>query len=318
MSSSKAGADEEEETISCQYKVILLGDGAVGKTSIALRFSEDQFSQNYKQTVGVDFFIRRLSLPPRHEVALQIWDIGGQSIGSKMVGNYISGAHAVLLCYDITNYESFANLEDWHRLVQTAFQGKALPLIALVANKNDLRHLTAVRVDLHNRFVEENGMMSFMLSAKNGDHVKQAFWKIASTLAGVQIIKSEADMQAAVVPAVIIDHKVQACVCVCVCACVSLPTLTKTHHIRTNTHDMHIHAHTYTHTHTLAARRISRRRTSASLRKEEKCLQPYVRRRRRRRKAICISSLLIIIICIHLSMSISFTCSYTTAATIRS
>jgi len=46
-------------------------------------------------------------------VAMQMWDIGGQSISSKMLHNYIFGAHAILLCYDITNYESFANLEDW-------------------------------------------------------------------------------------------------------------------------------------------------------------------------------------------------------------
>ena len=44
---------------------------------------------------------------------MQMWDIGGQSISSKMLHNYIFGAHAILLCYDITNYESFANLEDW-------------------------------------------------------------------------------------------------------------------------------------------------------------------------------------------------------------
>ena len=51
---------DEEDVISLQYKIILLGDGAVGKTSIATRFAEDQFNQKYKQTVGVDFFIRRL------------------------------------------------------------------------------------------------------------------------------------------------------------------------------------------------------------------------------------------------------------------
>jgi Ras-related protein Rab-28 len=70
------------------------------------------------------------------QIALQIWDIGGQSIGSKMITNYISGADAVLLCYDITNYESFANLEDWYRLVIRAFQGKHLPYVALIGNKS--------------------------------------------------------------------------------------------------------------------------------------------------------------------------------------
>lgn len=128
--------DDEDEIISHQFKVILLGDGAVGKTSIANRFADDQFSQKYKQTVGVDFFMKRINLPPKHQVSLQIWDIGGQSIGSKMVSSYIAGAHAVLLCYDITNYESFANLEDWHRLVLKTFKGEKLPYMALVGNKS--------------------------------------------------------------------------------------------------------------------------------------------------------------------------------------
>lgn len=86
------------------------------------------------------------------QIALQIWDIGGQvflflfflhlscsrnqSIGSKMITNYISGADAVLLCYDITNYESFANLEDWYRLVLRTFAQNKLPFVALIGNKS--------------------------------------------------------------------------------------------------------------------------------------------------------------------------------------
>lgn len=183
-----------------------VGDGAVGKTSIALRFAEDQFSQTYKQTVGVDFFIRRLYIPPKFQTALQIWDIGGQSIGSKMITNYISGAHAVLLCYDITSYESFANLEDWYRLVLRTFSGRPLPYTALVGNKCDLRHLTAVRPEQHNRFAQENEMASFMISAKSGDQVRQAFWKVAAVLAGVPNAKPQATIALSVIPATIVDH----------------------------------------------------------------------------------------------------------------
>jgi Ras-related protein Rab-28 len=127
--------DEEEDIVVHQFKIILLGDGAVGKTSIATRFTEEKFSQNYKQTIGVDFFIKRINLQSNIQIALQIWDIGGQSIGSKMLTNYISGADAVLLCYDITNYESFANLEDWYRLVVKAFDTRPLPYLALCGNK---------------------------------------------------------------------------------------------------------------------------------------------------------------------------------------
>lgn len=211
MSSSRSERDDDIEVEHHQFKVILLGDGAVGKTSISLRFAQDHFSQIYKQTVGVDFFIRRINLPPNNEIALQLWDIGGQSIGSKMISNYISGAHAVLLCYDITNFESFANLEDWYRIVTQTFakSGTKMPYVALVGNKFDLRHLTAVRIEQHNRFAEENELSaSFLLSAKSGDQVMSTFHKIAASLAGVELSKAEAELlQSSVVEAKIIDHK---------------------------------------------------------------------------------------------------------------
>jgi len=208
-SSARPAVVDEDEVEHLQFKIILLGDGAVGKTSIALRFAEDSFNQIYKQTVGVDFFIRRISIPPNYEVALQLWAIGGQSIGSKMISNYISGAHAILLCYDITNFESFANLEDWYRIVTQTFakSGTKLPYTALVGNKFDLRHLTAVRIEQHNRFAEENELASFLMSAKSGDQVRTAFHKIAATLAGVTLSKADAELlQSSVVEAKIIDH----------------------------------------------------------------------------------------------------------------
>jgi Ras-related protein Rab-28 len=60
---SESDNEQEDDIQSYQYKIILLGDGAVGKTSIATRFSEEKFSQNYKQTVGVDFFMKRINVP---------------------------------------------------------------------------------------------------------------------------------------------------------------------------------------------------------------------------------------------------------------
>ncbi len=93
-------------------------------------------------------------------MALQIWDIGGQTIGGKMIGNYIYGAHAVILCYDITNYQSFQNLEDWYRLVRRTFAdgSRPLPYVTLIGNKTDLNHMRAVKMDKHNQFAEENEM----------------------------------------------------------------------------------------------------------------------------------------------------------------
>jgi hypothetical protein len=70
MSAKDIDDADEEEVITHQFKIILLGDGAVGKTSIATRFAEDRFSQNYKQTVGVDFFIKRINLQCEHYIKI--------------------------------------------------------------------------------------------------------------------------------------------------------------------------------------------------------------------------------------------------------
>ena len=81
-------------------KLILLGNGSVGKTSIISRFTDDGFAKVYKQTVGLDFFEKLVTLRGEKRAKLQIWDIGGQSIGSKMLG--LLDVFRVLLfcCFD--------------------------------------------------------------------------------------------------------------------------------------------------------------------------------------------------------------------------
>ena len=91
------------------------------------------------------------------------WDIGGQSIGGKMIKNYIYGAHAVLLCYDVRPGK-FSKFKDWYRLVRKTFEKSKLPYVALVGNKTDMSHARAVSRDKHNGFVEENDMFLFYVS----------------------------------------------------------------------------------------------------------------------------------------------------------
>mmetsp|Transcript_65331 Transcript_65331/g.174057 ORF Transcript_65331/g.174057 Transcript_65331/m.174057 type:complete len:220 (+) Transcript_65331:73-732(+) len=187
-------------------KCVIVGDGAVGKTSVAMRFTEDYFAKQYKQTIGLDFFIKRMVLPGDVHVALQIWDIGGQTIGGKMIGNYIYGAQAVMLCYDISNYQSFQDLEDWYRLVQRTFQGQKMPRVTLIGNKTDLNHIRTVKVEKHNLFADENEMYSCFMSAKTGDNVSQCFYRVAADLAGVTLTKPEIEVAAKIVTAQIVNH----------------------------------------------------------------------------------------------------------------
>ena len=207
-------SSSDDEDASEQFKVILLGDGAVGKTSVAMRFCNDYFSKKYKQTIGLDFFMKRITLPGKPgtgkgaetQVALQIWDIGGQTIGGEMIGNYIHGAKAVLLLYDITDMATFQNLEEWYRLVRRTFKGQQLPYLGLVGNKTDLSHMRAVGRDKHQMFADENNMKSYFLSGKTGDMVNSSIYRIAADLAGVALTTPK-EVTSIPVQAHIIDHQ---------------------------------------------------------------------------------------------------------------
>ncbi|XP_074922691.1 ras-related protein Rab-28 isoform X4 [Chelonoidis abingdonii] len=182
-------SDSEEESPDRQLKLVVLGDGTSGKTSLATRFAQEAFGKQYKQTVGLDFFLKRITLPGNLNVTLQVWDIGGQTIGGKMLDKYIYGAQGyiesweqeqqkqildvslgygilnwmeqwerrtkesitekrmkgVLLVYDITNYQSFENLEDWYNMVKKANEESEIqPLVALVGNKIPLKNAMKV------------------------------------------------------------------------------------------------------------------------------------------------------------------------------
>mmetsp|Transcript_21279 Transcript_21279/g.38839 ORF Transcript_21279/g.38839 Transcript_21279/m.38839 type:complete len:230 (-) Transcript_21279:53-742(-) len=201
---SKEEEDSEPEYL--QYKVILLGDGAVGKTSLAMRFCEDHFAKHYKQTIGLDFFIKRVVLPGDVHVCMQIWDIGGQSIGGKMISNYIYGSHAVILCYDITNYQSFQHLEDWLYLVKRTFDKEPMPYLALMANKQDLAHIRTVRAEKNTQFADENDCYTYFVSARTGDQVGPSFYRIAADLAGVMLTKPELEVAQKPCKAEVINH----------------------------------------------------------------------------------------------------------------
>ncbi|XP_002733914.1 ras-related protein Rab-28-like [Saccoglossus kowalevskii] len=200
-------SDSEDESPDRQLKIVIMGDGASGKTSLATRYSQEQFGRQYKQTVGLDFFLKRLILPGNVHVTLQVWDIGGQTLGGKMLDKYIYGAHGILLVYDISNYNSFENLEDWYAIVKKVFTDQEkLPHVALVANKMDLEHMKTVKHEKHLKFVQENGMSSHFVSAKTGDSINLCFQRIAAEICGIKLTKPELEQTTRVVKADIVQY----------------------------------------------------------------------------------------------------------------
>ncbi|XP_016373802.1 ras-related protein Rab-28-like isoform X2 [Sinocyclocheilus rhinocerous] len=200
-------SDSEEEVQERQLKIVLLGDGASGKTSLAIRFAQEAFGKQYKQTIGLDFFLKRITLPGNLNVTLQVWDIGGQTIGGKMLDKYIYGAQGVLLVYDITNSQSFENLEDWLKMVRKANEeSDTQPAISLIGNKIDLEHMRTVKMEKHQRFCQENGLLSQFVSAKTGDSAFLCFQRLAAEMLGMKLNKAEMEQSQCIVKAELVDY----------------------------------------------------------------------------------------------------------------
>lgn len=202
-------SSDEEDTVEQQLKITLIGDGTCGKTSLCVRLSQENFDKQYKQTMGLDFFLKRYSLPGNTNVTLQVWDIGGQQIGGKMLETYLYGANGIVLVYDVTNVNSFENLQDWLEVVKNAFAriDTKLPYLALIGNKKDLEHLRVVKKEKHADFAQENDMASFFLSAKSGDQVNYCFQKMAADILGIRLSKQEVEQSNRVIKADIVAYK---------------------------------------------------------------------------------------------------------------
>lgn len=155
------------------FKVILIGDGGVGKTSLLLRFTENKFTSDYKKTLGTDFAIKRVMVGDS-EVKLQIWDLGGQELFRDLRKAFYPGAKAALIVYDITNRSSFENVRGWYYDLQTTLA--SIPIV-LVGNKIDLPRVVTYQEakDLS----EELAVQYIETSAKLDKNVEAAFIKIA-------------------------------------------------------------------------------------------------------------------------------------------
>ena len=159
------------------FKVIVVGDGVVGKTSLTRKFTTGQFRESYKMTIGVDFSIKLLKINQTDKtkistVKLQIWDTGGQERFSYVRPLYYRGALGALCCYDITNRKSFLNLPKWFGDIEKHCGN--IPTI-LIGTKKDLEELRVVGVDEGQSFADQRGIPFYETSAKDGINVEDTF-----------------------------------------------------------------------------------------------------------------------------------------------
>ena len=161
--------DDEYDYI---FKVLLLGNSDVGKSSLLLRFVDSLWNDAFVPTIGVDFKVKTLEINNK-KVKMQIWDTAGQERFRTVVSTYFRGAHGILLLYDVTNKDSFKNLENWLIEIEKNSSDKVLKI--LLGNKCDLSDDREIQTEEGQAFAVRNGMEFMETSAKMNTNVSEAF-----------------------------------------------------------------------------------------------------------------------------------------------
>lgn len=183
VDSGKNNSSQRKNPI--QLKLLLLGDGRVGKTSLRRRYMGQGFREEYLETLGADFTIKNVSYG-NSAIRFNIWDIAGQPKFQQIRQGFYIGAQAALVLYDITSRQSFSNIKNWVKeFILNNGKGTNIPVI-IIGNKIDLRGSIAETINeregielmktLENEF--KLNIQFLETSAKDGSNVHKAFQNI--------------------------------------------------------------------------------------------------------------------------------------------
>ncbi|CED83418.1 gtp-binding protein rab5 [Phaffia rhodozyma] len=163
-------------------KLVLLGESAVGKSSLVLRFVRDEFSDFRESTIGAAFLTQTLTLEEGKVIKFEIWDTAGQERYKSLAPIYYRNAAASLVVYDVTSPidQSFEKAKSWIRDLRR--QADPSLVILLCGNKSDLEAKRQVPKEVGERYAQEEGLLFAEASAKTGDNVENLFREIAKNL----------------------------------------------------------------------------------------------------------------------------------------
>ncbi len=160
------------------FKVIIIGPGAVGKTSLINRFVHEDFALKYKMTIGVDFLAKTLEYEPTKFVKLHIWDIGGQEKFKFLHRNFYEGAFGALIVFDLSRHQTFSSMKEWLSEMRSIVIND-IPSV-IIGNKSDLIPEIGPIIDRTEveEYAKKEGCFYVETSAKTGDNVEKAFLEL--------------------------------------------------------------------------------------------------------------------------------------------
>ena len=153
-------------------KFIIIGDAAVGKSNLLVRYTSGQFKEEYQLTIGVEFGSNNVIIGD-NTYRIQIWDTAGQENFRSITRSYYKNTACAIIVYEISNKKSFENISSW--IEECKNTAPKSILMVLVGNKCDLEDNREVTEEEGREFAEKNGMLFFETSAKTGKNVEELF-----------------------------------------------------------------------------------------------------------------------------------------------
>ncbi|XP_013381633.1 ras-related protein Rab-3 isoform X2 [Lingula anatina] len=176
---SKWQKDAADQNFDYMFKLLIIGNSSVGKTSFLFRYADDSFTSAFVSTVGIDFKVKTVFRQDKR-VKLQIWDTAGQERYRTITTAYYRGAMGFILMYDVTNEESFNAVQDWCTQIKThAWPNTS---VILVGNKCDLEDQRNVTTKHGQKLADQLGLEFFETSAKENINVKAVFERLVDII----------------------------------------------------------------------------------------------------------------------------------------
>ena len=179
MSSKTKEENNDDNSNTNVFKILTIGDGGVGKTSILRRYVENKFLKHHLSTIGIDFLSKTLKIKDK-EIKLKIWDTAGQERYRQITSHIYKDADGIILVFDVTSEESFNQITDWMEQIKNNVSKEEINLI-LIGNKCDLED-RMVEKERGEEMAEKLKIKYFETSALTGQGINEAFEELAKQI----------------------------------------------------------------------------------------------------------------------------------------